>query len=66
MLITIKCSSLAVLRYFDAVLGARRQNQAPAPTAHQTDTHTRTGTMLREGTRVKVLNHVTITVYISC
>jgi hypothetical protein len=64
MLIAIKGSPLVVMRYFDAVLRARRQNQAPAPTVHQTDTHTRTGIMLRQGTCVELLNHVTITVYL--
>jgi hypothetical protein len=53
-----------VLRYFNAILRTRRQNQAPAPTAHRTDTHTQTGIMFRDGTRVEELNHVTITVYL--
>jgi hypothetical protein len=52
------------LTYFNAVLRTRRQNQAPAPTAQGTDTYTRTGIMFRDGTRVEVLNHVTITVYL--
>jgi len=64
MLITIKFSPLIVLRYFNAVLRTRRQNQVPAPTAHRTDKQTRTGIMFRDGTRVEVLNHVTITVYL--
>jgi len=53
-----------VLTYFNALLTTRRQNQAPAPTAHGTDMHTLTGIMFRQGTRVEVLNHVTFTVYL--
>jgi hypothetical protein len=30
----------------------------------RTDTHRRTGIMFRHGTRVEVLNHVTVTVYL--